>query len=135
MPPEMHDWIPIENHNVQLGARVPSLTIKAFHIHMIVSDHYWFRALRDGAKGEALNVPLGEELTEKLYNIDFTSESLKMHEENVKIILGYSAEKLGQTIKYANVERTGMEFLWNAYAHRAHHLGHMDIYFGAVLDN
>ena len=128
MPKDKYDWIPIENPNVQLGARVPTLTIKAFHIHMTVSDRLWFTALENSAEGEELKIPLGEELTNELFETDFASECTKMHEENVKTILSYSAETLSRNIKYANVERTGMEFLWNAYAHRAHHLGHMDIY-------
>ncbi len=128
MPEDKYDWVPIDNPNVQLGDRVPKLTIRAFHVHMTVTDHHWFRSVRDCPDGATIEIPLDTELTEKLATSDFTSMCLSMHAENVRIVSAFSEDTLRKNFTYADVQRTGMEFLWNNYAHRAHHLGHMDMY-------
>jgi len=128
VPEEKRDWVPIQNPNVQLGPRAPKLTIKAFHVHMTVTDYHWFRAVRDAEDGDTIEIPLDKELTEDLFSSDFADRCQSMHEENKKIVAAYGEADLRKNFTYANVKRTGMELLWNNYAHRAHHLGHMDIY-------
>jgi uncharacterized damage-inducible protein DinB len=127
-PKEKYDWVPVNNPNVRLGDRVGHLTIKSFYIHMAVTDHHWSRNIRDCAENRMIEIPRDEALTARLSNGDFVAESTRMHGENIEIIAAYTEEILRKKFRYATVERTGMEFLWNNYAHRAHHLGHMDMY-------
>lgn len=127
-PAEKLDWKPIDNPRVRLSDRMPTITIRGVYVHMTISEHHWVRDLRDCADGALIPIPHDDELTAKLAASDFVSETMRMHRQNMDIVAGFDEKTLSKTIRYADVTRSAMEFLWNIYAHRAHHLGHIDLY-------
>ena len=127
-PKDKLDWIPVDNPNVRFGDRVSVVTIKSLYIHMAVEEYQFVRFLKDCENDTALPLPRDPDLTAKLTSGDFVGEAAKLHEESVRTLRGYTDEQLRKTVRFADRTWTVMGFLWALYAHRAYHLGNIDIY-------
>lgn len=129
LPPEMRTWKPEGNYDPAYGERVAEVTCENIYIHMMVGEHHWLRNMASCADGDHIPTPIDRELTAKLEKLDYLAESLKMHEENLAIIRGYSEEELAKTVWFSKRKWTVMGFLWAIYGHRNYHLGNIDIFW------
>jgi uncharacterized damage-inducible protein DinB len=55
---------------------------------------------------------------------------MQLHEQNIRTLRGFDEATLDKTVRFAGDESlwSVMGFLWGLYAHRAYHLGNIDIY-------
>jgi|SRR5262245_4715819 len=129
-PPEKLDWLPIDNPNVRFGDRVSRVTIQSLFIHMAVADHKLIKGMAECDSGALLPLPGDPELSARLKEGDLVSNTAALHEEDMRRLRSYDETILNKTVRFAGDQTTWsvMGFLWGLYAHRAYHLGNLDIY-------
>lgn len=127
-PEDKLDWVPVDNKNVRFGDRVSLVTIKSLYIHTAVGEHHWIRNLRDCADGAVLPVPKDPDLSAQLSAGDFVARCGNMHRENMQILRDFDERQLKKSVSFVDRQWTVMGFLWAIQAHRAYHLGNIDIY-------
>lgn len=59
---------------------------------------------------------------------DFVGEAMKLHQANMRILDTFTEDDLRKRIHFSDCTWSTMGFLWAIYAHRAYHLGNIDIY-------
>jgi uncharacterized damage-inducible protein DinB len=128
MDPAKLEWMPVENPSMRFGDRVGRITVKGLIVHLIVGECYWVRRIRDCAPGEEIGVPRDPDLARSVTEGDFRAEAARLHAGNLAALRGYTAAELEKPVKFVGRDWTGMGLLWGMYAHRAFHLGNIDIY-------
>lgn len=121
MPLERLDWEPPG----EMGG--VGMSLRSSYVHLLVSEHDHIRDLCDCRDGEALG-PLDKALTGRLMaSRDLAGEAEAMHEANLARLHGLAPAELDKRVGRSGRDWTGMEFLWSLYAHRAFHLGNIDV--------
>jgi uncharacterized damage-inducible protein DinB len=128
MPPERLDWVPIENASMKFGDRVSRITVKGLMIHVCAGEDHWVEQLGSVADGAVIAIPKNKELEERLSTGDWRALTVGMHRQRMERMRGFGAAELGKKVVFADRHYTGMGLLWAMYAHRAFHLGNIDIY-------
>ena len=127
-PKDKLDWIPVDNPNVRFGDRVSLVTIRSLYIHVAVEEYHRMRFLRDCDDGATVPIPKDPVLTARLANGDLVREAARLHEESMTNLRSFADVQLQKTIRFSDRTWTMIELLWAMYAHRAYHLGNIDIY-------
>jgi hypothetical protein len=70
------------------------------------------------------------DVTAHLSSGDVVAEAAKLHQEDMSRLRSYDDDVLRKTVRFAGDDTiwSVMGFLWSLYAHRAYHLGNIDIY-------
>lgn len=127
-PDDKLDWAPIDNPNVRFGTRVQVVTIRNLAVHVAIEEYVWLQFLKDCEDEAEVPLPKRLDLTQQLTNGDLATEVAQLHNESEKVLLTMSDQDLAKKIRFADRTWTVMEFLWAMYAHRAYHLGNINIY-------
>ncbi|OFZ86121.1 MAG: hypothetical protein A2V78_00260 [Betaproteobacteria bacterium RBG_16_64_18] len=127
-PKDKLDWVPVDNPNVRFGDRVSLVTIKSLYTHVAVEEYHRMRFLKDCDDGATVPIPKDPALAARLVNGDLVREAAIAHEEAMTTLRSFTDAQLQKTVRFSGRTWTMMEFLWAMYAHRAYHLGNIDIY-------
>lgn len=128
-PADKLDWVPIRQPSVRFGERLSEVTSRNLYIHTIVGEHCWARSLADCDEGATITPPLDAELSADLADDDdLVGRARALHKENMALFSGYSEDQLGKSIMFNGRQWTVGGLLWGIYAHRAFHLGNIDIH-------
>lgn len=127
-PPDKLDWAPIDNPNVRFGDRVRVVTIRNLHIHVAVEEYVWVHFISQCEEGAVIPLPNRPDVVERLTNGDLVAEVARLHEASEQTLRGLDDQALAKTVRFADRTWTVMGFLWAMYAHRAYHLGNIDMY-------
>lgn len=128
LDPAKLDWAPIENSSTNFGARVTRITVKALVIHTILAETNWIRQIPLAQPGGTIPLPNDPDTARRLNEGDFRAGALALHRANMQSVSGWGPAELDKPIEFVGRKWTGMGLLWGAYAHRAFHLGNIDIY-------
>ena len=128
MPAERRDAVPIENASMRFGDRLTRVTAKNLFIHTIVAEHCWARDLGGCEDGAVIALPRDAALTQQLSNDDYLNKAKSIHSNNVAIFSQFDGDRLAKKISFNSSDWTVIGLLWGIYAHRAFHLGNIDIY-------
>lgn len=127
-PAEKLDWVPIQTSAMRFGDRVAKVTVKGLIAHIVVGEAFWADYFLDCGDGEMVPPPftaLGKEFEN---TPDFRKVTHRAQAENMRNFSALSATQLARRVVWAKREWTVMGFLWGAFAHRAFHIGNIDIY-------
>lgn len=127
-PPEKLDWVPIETSAMRFGDRVSRVTIKGLIAHTVVAEAYWAQFFQDCPDGATMPLPTYLALAEEFNKGDFRELARKSQAETLAAFRSYEPRQLDKHVIWVGRTWTIMGFLWGAYAHRAFHLGNIDIY-------
>jgi uncharacterized damage-inducible protein DinB len=127
-PPDKLDWVPIQTSAMRFGDRVSRVTIKGLIAHIVVGEAHWAHFLPDCADGATMPIPKYSALAEEFEKGDFRAIARKAQAENFAAFRGISSAQLDRHVVWVGRTWTVMGFLWGAYAHRAFHIGNIDIY-------
>jgi uncharacterized damage-inducible protein DinB len=127
-PPEKLDWVPIQTSAMRFGDRVSRVTIKGLVAHIVVGEAHWAHFLLDCEDGATMLPPSYSALAEEFEKGDFQALAHTTQARNMYAFAALSAAQLAKHVVWARRRWTVMGFLWGAYAHRAFHIGNMDIY-------
>lgn len=122
------DWAPIENASTRFGARVARITVRGLLIHTVLAERNWTLQIRQSAPGATIPLPNDPAASSRFDNTELRATALALHEENMTMLDTYQPEDLRKSVHFVGRQWTGMGLLWGMYAHRAFHLGNMDIY-------
>lgn len=128
MPADRLDWVPIENASMKFGDRVSRITVKGLMLHVCIGEQHWVEQIATVADGAVIPIPKNKALEEQLGAGDWREETRRMHRRNMDRMRGFGAAELGKKVVFADHTYSGMGLLWAMYAHRAFHLGNIDIY-------
>jgi len=129
-PKEKWDWVPFENPNMKFGDRISTITIRSVFIHTIVGETQWASLLPQAGDGEMRMDPqTGKTLTQQLNDsAELVGDAMALHAQNLDAYASLPAEQLARPMRWSGRDWTVMGFLWGIYAHRAYHLGNIDIF-------
>jgi len=127
-PPDKLDWVPIQTSAMRFGDRVSKVTIKGLIAHIVVGEAHWARFLADCEDGAAMLPPAYSALAEEFERGEFRALAHRTQARNMDAFGALSASQLARHVTWVGRRWTVMGFLWGAYAHRAFHIGNIDIY-------
>lgn len=127
-PPDRLDWVPSKDAIHQFGDGRTPVTIRNLFIHVAVAENVWISALAAASEGDVMPSPSNEALSARLREGDVITEAASLHTETLSIIRSLTQADLDKKIIAARRHWAGIEFLWGVHAHRAFHLGHLDLY-------
>lgn len=128
MPPDKLDWVPIENASMKFGDRVSRITVQGLVVHVAVGEDHWVNSIPTVADGAVISIPKNKALEEELMTGDWRENVRRLHRENMARLRAYTQADLERKVVFADHTYTGMGLLWSMHAHRAFHLGNIDIY-------
>lgn len=128
MPVNQLDWAPIENASMRFGDRVSRITVKGLIVHLCVSERHWITQIPVASGQGGIAPPKNKPLEEKILAGDWRDTARTMHRENMRLIAQLQPADLAKRVVFAERAFTGIGLLWAMYAHRAFHLGNIDIY-------
>ena len=95
---------------------------------MAVAENVWISALATASENETMPAPSNEALRNRLATGDLVAEAAGLQAETLAIVRGLTQADHDKQIVAARRRWAGIEFLWGIHAHRAFHLGHLDLY-------
>ncbi|AZG06436.1 DUF664 domain-containing protein [Pigmentiphaga sp. H8] len=122
------DWAPIENASTRFGTRVSRITVRSLLIHTVLAERNWVRAIPVCEPGGVIPLPSDPAAAARFEDGDLRATALALHEENLEALGRYTPADLGRKVHFVGREWSGMGLLWGMYAHRAFHVGNIDIY-------
>jgi len=127
-PSDKLDWVPIQTSAMRFGDRVSRVTIKGLIAHIVVGEDHWAHSLPDIADGAVMPIPQYSALQDEFAAGDFREIAHRSQKKIVSAFAGLSQQQLDKHVVWVGRTWTVMGFLWGAYAHRAFHIGNIDIY-------
>jgi uncharacterized damage-inducible protein DinB len=127
-PPDKLDWVPIQTSAMRFGDRVSRVTIKGLIAHIVVGEDHWAHSLPEVAEGAVMPIPQYSALQEEFGSGDFQEIAHRTQKKIMTAFAGLSQAQLDKHVVWVGRTWTVMGFLWAAYAHRAFHIGNIDIY-------
>lgn len=127
-PPDRLDWVPSEEAIHRFGDGRTPVTIRNLFVHVAVAENVWISALAAASENDAMPTPSNPALSQRLATGDLVAEAAALHAETLSIIRSLGPADLSKQVVAARRRWDGMEFLWGIHAHRAFHLGHLDLY-------
>jgi uncharacterized damage-inducible protein DinB len=127
-PADKLDWVPIQTSAMRFGDRVSRVTIKGLIAHIVVGEDHWAHSLPDVADGAVMPIPQYSALGEEFEKGDFQEIAHRTQKKIMTAFAGLSQAQLDKHVVWVGRTWTVMGFLWAAYAHRAFHIGNIDIY-------
>jgi uncharacterized damage-inducible protein DinB len=127
-PADKLDWVPIQTDAMRFGDRVSRVTIKGLIAHIVVGEDHWAHALPGLADGATMPIPQYSALQEEFAKGDFQAIAHRTQKTIAAAFAGLSQSQLDKHVVWVGRRWTVMGFLWAAYAHRAFHIGNIDIY-------
>lgn len=128
MDPDKYDWAPIENSSTRFGSRVARITVKSLVEHTVLAERNWIRKIQSCKSGDTVPLPNDPDAAGRFGKGDFRSVALELHQENMALASTYGPAELEKKLEFVGRHWTGMGLLWGMYAHRAFHVGNIDIY-------
>lgn len=128
IPADKFDWVPIDNSSIKFGERVSKVTFRSLMTHLCISEPGWIEQLRTCENGAKIAIPSNPEFEAKMLGDDFIEIAKQTNLNNLASIKAFSPELLDKEIYFVNRKWSVMGMLWGMYAHRAFHLGNIDIY-------
>ena len=128
MDPAKYDWAPIENSSTRFGSRVSRITVKSLVEHTILAERNWIKQIQCCASGATVPLPNDPDAANRFRKEEFRSAAMELHKENMAILATYGPEDLEKKLEFVGRQWSGMGLLWGMYAHRAFHVGNIDIY-------
>jgi uncharacterized damage-inducible protein DinB len=128
MDPAKLEWMPIENPSMRFGDRVARITVKGLIIHTILAERHWVQQIRSCPPGSEIAKPDDPETARRLTEGDFRAVAKRLHAANLALLRAFTDADLAKPVKWVGRDWTGMGLLWGMYAHRAFHVGNIDIY-------
>lgn len=122
------DWAPIENSSTRFGGRLARITVGGLFAHCALAERNFIARIRESAPGATVPLPNDPAAAARFENANLKETARALHEENLAVLRTFAAEDLAKTLHFVGREWTGMGLLWGMYAHRAFHLGNIDIY-------
>jgi uncharacterized damage-inducible protein DinB len=126
-PDDRVDWEPVKSDAMRFGDRVSRITIKGVIAHTVASEAHWARLLNEIGDGDTMPVPGASELSKQLGGPDFVSVVKSAEAQTLALLQGLSDTQLRKAVIWQDRTWTVMGFLWGIYAHRAFHVGNIDI--------
>lgn len=127
-PADRLDWVPSEDAIHRFGDGRTPVTIRNLFVHVAVAEHVWISALAAASEDASMPPPSNKELSLRLAEGDVVMEAEALHTETNSILRGLTQGDLDKHVIAARRRWSGMDFLWGVHAHRAFHLGHLDLY-------
>jgi uncharacterized damage-inducible protein DinB len=127
-PADKLDWVPIQTGAMRFGDRVSRVTIKGLIAHIVVGEAYWAEFLQHSPDRATMAPPKHLALADKFESGDFRQLAHESQAATIDCFRALSGAQLEKHVTWAGRDWTVMGFLWGAYAHRAFHLGNIDIY-------
>ena len=127
-PRDKLDWVPIQTSAMRFGDRVSRVTIAGLIAHIVVGEDHWARSLPTVADGEVMPIPQYSALQEEFAKGDFQEIAHRTQKKIVSNFAALSPAQLEKKVVWVGRTWSVMGFLWAAYAHRAFHIGNIDIY-------
>jgi len=93
-----------------------------------VGEAHWAHFLPDCEDGATMLPPTYSALAEEFEKGDFQALAHKTQARNMEIFRALPADQLAKHVTWVGRRWTVMGFLWGAFAHRAFHIGNIDIY-------
>ena len=128
MPQDKLDWAPIENSSMKFGDRVSRITVKGLMVHVTVGECHWVEGIRSNADGAVIPIPKDKPMEEALSSGDWRANIKQALQDNLAKLKTFDIQQLEKKVVFADHHYSGMGLLWAMYAHRAFHLGNIDIY-------
>ena len=128
LDPAKLEWMPIDTPSMRFGDRVGRITVKGLIVHTIVGERYWVQHIRSCPPGGEIAIPRDPETARRVSEGNFRAEARRLHAENLETLRTFTDTELAKPVKFVGRNWTGMGFLWGMYAHRAFHVGNIDIY-------
>jgi len=127
--PDRLDWLPIDNANMRFGDRISRPTIRNLYVHIAVAEHEAIRNLESCAAGALLPLPRNPDLSGALASGDLIAGAMRLHHQNMQTLRGFDVATLEKQVHFAGDHSVWsvMGFLWGLYAHRAYHIGNLDL--------
>ena len=120
--------VPIQTSAMRFGDRVSRVTIKGLVAHIVVGEAHWAHFLPTCEDGAVMKPPSYSALADEFAKGDFKTLAHRAQKENMALFAGLSAEQLDQARHLGGPHLDGDGLSLGAYAHRAFHIGNMDIY-------
>ena len=127
-PPDRLDWELSEDAIHRFGDGRTPVTIRNLFIHVAIAENVWISALAAASENETMPAPSNEALRNLLATGDLVAEAAGLQAETLAIVSGLTQAAHDKQIVAARRRWAGIEFLWGIHAHRAFHLGHLDLY-------
>ena len=127
-PSRKLDWVPSDDEIHRFGDGKTSVTLRNLYIHVAVAEHVWFNAVASLPDGSDAPFPSNPTLSNKMRDGDLKAEAELVHRSNMLLVRELGSAQLDKSIIFSKRNWSGIEFLWGIYAHRAFHLGHIDLY-------
>jgi len=127
-PADKLDWVPIQTSAMRFGDRVSRVTIKGLIAHIVVGEDHWAHSLPAIADGAVMPIPQYSALQDEFASGDFQAIAHRSQKTIVAAFAALTQEQLDRRVVWVGRTWTVMGFLWGAYAHRAFHIGNIDIY-------
>jgi uncharacterized damage-inducible protein DinB len=127
-PKDKPDWVPIQTSAMRFGDRVSRVTIAGLIAHIVVGEDHWAHSLPTVADGAVMPIPQYSALQEEFAQGDFQEIAHRTQKTIVSNFAALTPEQLEKKVVWVGRTWSVMGFLWAAYAHRAFHIGNIDIY-------
>ena len=127
-PPDRLDWGTVGRCHPSLRRRPHPVTIRNLFIHVAVAENVWISALAAASENATMPAPFNKALRNGLATGDLVAEAAGLQANTLAIVRGLTQADLYKQIVAARRRWAGIEFLWGIHAHRAFHLGHLDLY-------
>ena len=127
-PKDKLDWVPIQTSAMRFGDRVSRVTIAGLIAHIVVGEDHWAHSLPTVADGAVMPIPQYSAQQEEFAKGDFQEIARRTQKKIVASFAALTPAELEKKVVWAGRTWSVMGFLWGAYAHRAFHIGNIDIY-------
>jgi len=127
-PKDKLDWVPIQTSAMRFGDRVSRVTIAGLIAHIVVGEDHWAHSLPTVADGAVMPIPQYSALQEEFANGDFQEIAHRTQKTIMANFAALTPQQLEKKVVWVGRTWSVMGFLWAAYAHRAFHIGNIDIY-------
>ena len=127
-PKDKLDWVPIQTSAMRFGDRVSRVTIAGLIAHIVVGEDHWAHSLPTVADGAVMPIPQYSALQEEFANGDFQEIAHRTQKTIMANFAALTPQQLENKVVWVGRTWSVMGFLWAAYAHRAFHIGNIDIY-------
>ena len=127
-PKDKLDWVPIQTSAMRFGDRVSRVTIKGLIAHIVVGEDHWAHSLPAVADGAVMPIPQYSALQDEFEKGDFQEIAHRTQKTIMSSFAALTPAQLEKKVVWAGRTWSVMGFLWAAYAHRAFHIGNIDIY-------
>lgn len=112
---------------ISYGERISSINPTSLYVHMTVVEYHWTNAIRNAAEGEVVPVAHDPALSERLSEGDVPANVKEYNRKTLEHLAELPSSHLEKSVFFVGRHYTVMGFLWGFLAHRAYHVGNLDL--------